>query len=75
MSSTLCFRPVTRDAETLPDGLKRALSKKLDGTSKIIFSANNYEYINGLIDAGVDGADQLLNEIGIHGEVELWLEY
>lgn len=72
MSSVLYVRPVT-EGIALSDDLKRILSSRLDRTLRM----DKYDlgYLNGLNDAGIKGADQLIKIIEKYGEVELWEGY
>jgi len=79
MSSSLCWKPVVRnDEETLPDELKRVISKKLWGTDgscggeSVVVGSEIFGYLAGLMDSGIDGADELIELISTHGQVELW---
>lgn len=69
MSSTLTWRPIEEYNGALPDALKFALrnSKKLP----MEFGHAEIPYVQGLIDAGVSGASELLALIEEHGVVEL----
>lgn len=81
MSSSLMWRPVVVDATPLPKSLKFSLSRRLwdtDGScgeGAITVSANLVPYLEGLRDAGVDGANELIKAIETHGSVVLWHEH
>lgn len=76
MSTSLYWRPVSKDYESLPDQLKQALRKggETDGTHKRTIDTNECRYLDGLIDAGVDGAKDLKDAVCEYGEVEIWEE-
>ncbi len=75
MGSSLYWKPVIRsENKSLDDGLKRALEKRYDLWKARIFNESDVPYLQGLYDAGVMGAKDLLDLINIHGEVELKLE-
>jgi len=67
MSSSLVWRPIC-ESKTLPDTLKFVLRKR--GLPRT-FSAGDYDYVHALMDAGVDGAEELMELINTHHEVEL----
>lgn len=67
MSTSLVWRPIA-DAHSLPDELKYVLRKK--GLPRV-FTSSDYDYVHGLVDAGVKGADELLELLNQHGEIEL----
>lgn len=78
MSSTLMWKPVDPTENSLPDELKRAISRRLwdtDGScggGEKILDADDVEYITGLRDAGVKGATELIKAINKYGEVIVW---
>jgi len=78
MSSTLMWRPPHRGKE-LPDALKYALCKRwADQSIRTVFSNEDgcdMAYLQGLRDAGVDGAQELLDAVKRYGEVEVWEQY
>jgi hypothetical protein len=80
MSSDLMWRPVS-EGEALPKTLKFALSKKLWGTDgtcgdgDVVVDSNLIPYLEGLRDAGIDGADRLIKLIETHGAVVLWHQF
>lgn len=76
MSATLKWEPSKRKSQSLPDALKFVLRDKGGVTSeRTIFGRGNISYLRGLADAGVEGAQELIDAIDKHEEVELWLEY
>lgn len=75
MSSTLYWKPVSENKGYLSDDLKRILQKRYGGTIHSTMSIDDMEYVNGLIDAGVDGAEKLKELIYKHEIIELNEEY
>ena len=81
MSSTLMWKPVTQANGYLPDELKRTISRKLWDTDGSIgggvevVDGKDIPYLEGLRDAGVKGADELIDLIRVHGAIELWHEH
>jgi len=81
MSSNLYWRPVDVNAERLPKSLKFAISRRLwdtdgsCGSGEAVMSVNDIPYLEGLRDAGVDGAKELIGHIEKHGAVILWHEH
>lgn len=74
MSAKLCWRPKARTRETLPYALQSILREAL-GESPRTFSNKDIPYLTGLRDAKIEGAQELIDAIEKHEEVELWLEY
>jgi hypothetical protein len=77
MSSTLYWRPRLKAAKSLPDHLKIVLrnSNTFAGGLNVTLDRENIGYLSGLRDAGVEGADKLIEAIEKHGEVELVEEF
>lgn len=80
MSASLHWRPVAREPHpTLPYALRRVLGTKLWGegefgvNSPVEVGKSLLPYLEGLADAGVDGAAELVAIIRQHGVVELWI--
>ncbi len=80
MSVHLYWRPVVPEKRrTLPMELRNALARRLwdhdgslcSGTARL--DEGDYDYLNGLSDGGVPGVDALLDAIGLHGTVEIWI--
>lgn len=72
MSSTLYWVPVVQTGKSLPDELKYALRKKFGGyicNTRLL--SGHIEYLNGLRDAGTKGAQELIDAIEKHGEIEI----
>jgi hypothetical protein len=76
MSANLYWRPVPKTAHGLPDALKYILqdSQGLEAEMQV-FTRASICYLRGLADAKIDGAQELINAIEKHEEVEVWLEY
>jgi len=72
MSSTLMWRPVEATGGTFSRELKRVLDK--NGWSTGRFDRKNIDYLKGVADCGVDEAQELIDLILEHDEIELWLE-
>ncbi len=76
MSANLCWRPVQRSYETLPDDLKFILRDRCGLTSaRRGYGGNDLEFLRGLDAAGIKGAAELIEAIEKYGEIELWLDY
>jgi len=76
MSANLNWRPVSKQSKTLPDELKFILREYCGiDTSKTIWNKQQIPYLAGLRDAGVKGAQELIDILEKHDEIELWLEY
>ncbi len=81
MSSTLMWRPANSDGNSLPYDLKKVISRRLwdtdgsCGSGVATVNETDIEYLEGLQDAGIDGASELIKIIQEHGDVQLWHEY
>jgi len=82
MSSTLMWRPVVPiEGYTLPYPLKKTLSRKLwdtDGSiggGEATMTVADIPYLEGLRDAGVDGASELIEILRKHEAIVLWHEH
>jgi hypothetical protein len=81
MSSSLMWKPVKQASGSLPKDLKYPISRRLWGTDgsmgygSAIVDSSFIGYLEGLQDAGVKGAEELIGLINEHGEVELWHEH
>jgi hypothetical protein len=74
------WKPVDRSGNSLPYELKKTLSRKLwdtDGSigGSAVVDAELIPYLEGLQHAGVDGAEELIEAINTHEQVEVWHEY
>lgn len=76
MSSTLTWRPAITDNASLPNELKFVLRTKFGGNIKDrMFNRYDLGYLDALVDAGIKGADQLIEAIQLHKEVIVTEEY
>lgn len=75
MSATLKWKPAKASGHNLPDALKYALQKNPSGQEARHFGEASIGYLEGLRDAGIDGAEALLGAIEKHGDVLVWWEY
>lgn len=74
MSTNLYYEPVAPvTAPTLPTAMKWALEKRYGGSFDEIMDIGDMSYIEGLRDAGCDGAEGLITAIGTHGSVRVWV--
>lgn len=76
MGQNLYWRPKSNLRNDLSDALKRVLRDKreLSGAREHTYSQSEISYLRGLVDAGIDGAQELIDAIERHGEVIVWLE-
>ena len=81
MSSTLMWRPdVPLTGKSLSDELKKTISRKLwdtDGSmggGDAMLTINDIPYVEGLRDAGVIGAEELVEILIKHHSIILWHE-
>lgn len=83
MTTTMYWRPAPKDvppAHDLPDTLKRILAQRHWGHDGSLYGGEvqlgtqaDRAYLEGLQDAGVTGAGELLTAVMKHGTVELWI--
>ena len=76
MSQTLWCRPVSKQ-HSLPEALRDAMLsclKDRGGSCCWGTEQGDRRYLEGLRDAGVEGAQALLDVLFTHPAVELWLE-
>lgn len=71
MSTNLFWKPVSPDSNYLDNQLKFILREKYNYKYPQ-FTAKDIPYLNGLEDAGVKGARELISAIHEYGEVELF---
>lgn len=69
MSSTLYWAPIP-DGKYLPDELKRILSKAF--SLPRVFTFSDIPYLEGLRDAEIKGASELIDHIRKYEEVKVW---
>lgn len=72
MSATLKWRPVDK-GDSLPVTLRFAIEKRMSFPVRLGY--NDRGYVQGLMDAGIGGAEELLELIDQHGEIELFCVY
>lgn len=77
MSSTLYWIPVAkREGYDLPDALKFILRERYSlDHGETVLDSGALNYLQGLSDAKVDGAEDLIKAIQKYNEVKLYLEY
>lgn len=82
MSSTLMWRPVVPiEGYPLPFALKKTLSRKLwdtDGSTgggEAMMTEKDIPHLEGLRDAGIEGANGLIEILRKHGAIVLWHEH
>jgi hypothetical protein len=63
MSTNLCWEPTDRKAKTLSTNLKWALRKQYGEPVKASFDLSDVGYIRGLLHAGIEDAQALLDAI------------
>jgi len=84
MSTSLYWTPAPRDvppAEGLPYELKKAIAQRLWGHDGSVYGEKVelsrataiIPYLEGLADAGVDGAAELIRAINTHDSVLVWI--
>jgi hypothetical protein len=74
MSQSLYWVPaVARKGRVLPTDLKLALQRRDDGGPDMIVDASNRMYFEGLRDAGIQGAEEVLEALDKYGEIKLYL--
>lgn len=72
MSTNLYWKPAIKTGEGLSDQLKFALRKRYGWPVSAICDENSIAYLQGLADADVRGAAELIAAIEKHGEVEIF---
>ncbi len=76
MSSTLTIEPLFRNKKTLSSELKFALKKRyLNGIFEQRFSEVDIPYFRGLLHAGIDDAQTVIDYIEKYEEILLNEEY
>lgn len=71
MSSTLMWRPEQEYQGSLPDQLKFVLRNRISVSygGEMTFGDDDLAYLQGLKDAGVEGANHLIELIKTHGNI------
>lgn len=74
MSTSLFYKLVPKEETFLPDELKHALRKRNDGYVKRqrINLHEDRDFLEGLVCAGVKGAEELLAALEENGELEIF---
>lgn len=73
MSASLYWEPAARQrSKPLPDALKFALRKRYNGEA--VLDRHDVPYLEGLRDADVEGAQDLIDLIEKHDAVRIWEE-
>jgi hypothetical protein len=76
MSGTLMWESTERKSKSLPYALRRVLQKNLlCDASRVTLSKLDIPYLEGLEDADIDGAGELIEAIENHNEVDIWVSY
>jgi hypothetical protein len=77
MSQSLYWKPIKPQRHSsLPSQLKFILQKRYDGLEtgeSIILGEAVQPYLEGLADAGIEGAKELIAAIKRHEQVEIWV--
>ena len=75
MSMGLYWRPEKNSTGELPDELKRILQKRY-GNPLLGYHLDDCDlsYLIGLRDAGVKGAQELINAIEKHGRIQIYTQ-
>jgi hypothetical protein len=73
MSSSLYWKPVTKESNSLPNELKYALQKRNEGYIEgTTLDYSDISYLEGLRDASVKGSQELIDAIEQYEEVRIW---
>lgn len=72
MSSNIYWRPIVPiEGHRLPFALKSVLRKKFGYPIQGVLQASDLGYIEGLKDAGIEGAEQLIEAVEKHQMIEV----
>jgi hypothetical protein len=74
MSAHLMWEPTDRPRKRLPDALKYALERSPAGRDTRHFGEDSLSYLEGLRDAGVEGAQELIDAIENYGDITVTWE-
>lgn len=70
MSSTLSWRPASPPRSgSLPTALKFALRKKYNEPINVTFDESDIPFLEGLVCAGIPGANDLISAIRMHNQI------
>jgi hypothetical protein len=72
MSQSLYWEPADRDAFDLSDKLKFAMRKKYQGHVDGILDHSDIGYLQGLLDAGIEEAQALIDAIAKHERIRVF---
>ena len=75
MSSSLEWRAINPPQHSLPNELKYTLRKKCGDPVRGILTSHDIPYLEGLADAGIKGARQLIELVQEHMEIEVFESY
>jgi len=81
MSSTLVWKPIESPSGYFENQLKRAIGSYRfggDGScwdGSVIVDNGDVKFLKGLLHAGIKEAEELIDLIHTHEQVELYLEY
>lgn len=76
MSANLMWEPAKRKAKSLPSSLMYILRDNFGlNDGRQTWTRANVPYLTALVHARIDGAQELIDAIEQHEEVEIWLEY
>lgn len=75
MSSNLAWEPGCRQKNSLPDQLKFVLRKKYGDVVDANMDTDDLPYLTGLRDAGIDGAQTLIDAIEKYDEISVVEEF
>jgi hypothetical protein len=73
MSGSMYWKP-RAGGERVPQALKSALQKRYKEWPRD-FDYADQKYLEGLCDAGVEGAADLIDAITTHGTITVYIEY
>jgi hypothetical protein len=71
MSTHLYWEPSSRKKKSLPTGLKWAFQKRFNGSIHAMLCTNDIPYLEGLRDAGIEGAQELIDAIDQYECIDL----
>jgi len=77
MSSTLYYKPIIeKEYKYFSDHIKWMMQKKFDvpWVTGVILSKHDIVYFSGLVDAGVEGAQKVIDAINKYGTIKIWEE-
>ena len=74
MSSSLYWKPISHEAHHVNTELKYILEKRFIAMPAVL-NHEHVSYLEGLKDAGVKGADELIEAIEKHEQIEISLRY